>query len=545
MKKNSLNQWTIAFVLLNAFHFGCDDSTEENKGDVQCEQLECQVQISDIEHEEVTQRLEIQTKQMLTELQDRLEVINQDARLFELLNLVIEREEEDCREEWNEETQTSESFCETIIEGRMDPLEIDVTENSDEIVQDLLSQFSTDHLLRGEDGLIYKLDLRDMCLEELDTDESEDESEGAGEVDEDCIQQLENLQFKARVRAAGDGLQVELLATSQAQNLALITMVGNQLSLKLNLSTILSIMDDLIDDLSFNSVNGVVAVTLDLTDKSQLAFGVDIDDDIQVQGKIVDEIELDLLVPASRNMLSLVINKVSESIRLAGQAPALEERVRTRLVWAGDESEESLAENSEGHVDEYPEEELQEDGPLRDLSLLFGGGEFDLKISLTDLAKTVVGFSLEESGVQVLADDKELINVQLNPENGERVKVEFDHSEIEQDIFRINMLSALNEVKAKLDFSVLSEFDAPSELSDEYTLSFNGTEDALPAIQISEKGFEILEGTLSIDVAQAGVSFVAEAGQCIEGKDDEGEEEDESTEVAHVFENLTAVSCGG
>ena len=42
---------------------------------------------------------------MLTELQDRLEVINQDERLFELLNLVIEGEEEECREEWNEETQ--------------------------------------------------------------------------------------------------------------------------------------------------------------------------------------------------------------------------------------------------------------------------------------------------------------------------------------------------------------------------------------------------------------------------------------------------------
>ena len=147
-----------------------------------------------------------------------------------------------------------------------------------------------------------------------------------------------------------------------------------------------------------------------------------------------------------------------------------------------------------------------------------------------------------------MADENEFINVQLNPESGARVKVEFDHSEIAQDIFRINMLSALNEVKAKLDFSVLSEFDAPSELNDEYTFSFNGTEDALPAIQISENGFEILEGSLSIDVAQAGVSFVAEAGQCIEGTDSEGDESengDESTEVGHIFENLIAVSCGG
>jgi hypothetical protein len=468
---------------------------------------------------------------------------------------MFEREEEDCWGEWNEETQTTEDRCETRIEGRIDPLEIELTENSDDIVQELLNQFSSEHLIAGTDELTYKLDLSSICEEDdeaLDLPveptnvpaavegDIEGDNEGDNEeetiLNEGCLQELEELQIKARVLAADDGLQIELLATADAKTMVTLTMIEDQLSVQLDLAEVLAMVDELTDeeDLTVPSVAGVIGLALDLSDENQLALSLNIHEDIKVQGTIAEEIEIDLSVPATAKMLAIVLDKVSQSIQLSGQSPELIEKVRTRLVWADDEDD-----FEEGE----PEEDRRtEDGPIRDLKLLFAGGEFDLNISLTDLAKTVVGFSIGANGFEITADDNSVIKALINPETDARVEVEFDHSEVDKDIFGINMLNELNEFKARLDFSALPELEIPEEVSDEYTFSFNGTADALPAIEITEENFKVASGTLTMEAAQAGVSFVAEAGQCIAGKEDEGEEGEES-EDEHFLESIVAQVC--
>ena len=512
-------------------HVGCDSSQDE-EGSTGCEGLECQVETSSIDHAEVEQRLEVQTDQMMTDLQDRLEVINNDERLFDLVNMIFESEEEDCWGEWNEETQSDEERCETRIEGRVEALEIDLTESKDDVIDELKNMLSMDRLVADANELTYTLDLQELCTS---NDEDEDDVEGEGEVettiDAECMREIESLQPKARVRGADDGLQIELLLNADEKVVATFTIVSGRASLQLDLGQIIEIVDGIVseEDLTLPSVSGKVSVSFDMSNANTLVLNID--EEIRVQGDLSDDLGLDLSIPAVQEMLSATLNTTLKSVQIAAQAPALEETIRTRLAYA-DEEEEGF----EGD----DEDRRTEDGPLRALKLLFGGGEIDLTVSLANLAQTELGFQLLGEGVQISADNKTLIHLEVNPQERARVEAMVDHSKAAQDEFVLSMRSAINRFVLSLDFSAVPEIEFPEEINDNYELTFNGASDALPSIQMSEENVQVVAGTLMLSAESAAVNFTAEAGQCIDIREDE---EGEDTEDQHFLESLVSGMC--
>jgi hypothetical protein len=111
-----------------------------------------------------------------------------------------------------------------------------------------------------------------------------------------------------------------------------------------------------------------------------------------------------------------------------------------------------------------------------------------------------------------------------------------DHSSASEDKLVLKFASKLNEIRANLDFDVISEVDMPDELTDEYVISFNELGGAGPQMTFSSKHLKVDAGSLSVTAAGAGAGFSAETGECIKSVDS-------SSDGVHFLDEFESVTC--
>lgn len=383
---------------------------------------------------------------------------------------------------------TGEPQCEEMPAEEID---LDVTDESAEMTAWLEDHVFVDANVESEEELAvtYLIDGATLCAED------------GGAADPECISQV-------------DEAEIRLVATSpNSGDIDLDVLVGpnraNPVSFQLH-EDLLAVEGDLGD--AKESAEHIASIT-----------GDDLELPATMQGRVRAELNVDSDTKLTAALSVLAPIKVADgdySFAMAAALPALSVSVDSQAKTIETINDIGAVDGSLPVTDyEYDPETDTETETTYQAGFHLGGMTSTALFEATKDLITVTGLGLGDSTSTFTVDGDEVLAVDLNADDGRALDV---------TVAADANGSVDVEVSPKLDLAVALKFAAAGDklgdiadwmMDDVLRVTFDGA--TAPKVRIDEDGAEILDGTLTLSLDNAGDSVSAGAGQCLLATGDE------------------------
>ena len=510
-------------------------------------------------------------------LEERLRFLDGDARLFRALNDLLGSDDE-CYLEFTDEGEEIE-VCDTEEDNEEETIRIDFMEDTEQMISDLLAELTPDLQVADATQLTYRLDPRELCetdFEELVIGESEGEDSPAPypedefqpdepeerapeepseeeaseeEIDQDCLEIMEREAPQIQIVGIGDGLQANLLVNGGQDTLVSARINSTLARVSLNLDTLGRLVGEIEgedgEDSSIDlNVTGELSLEMDTSAAQIAVFRFNVDRAISISGQIEGLEDLDLNFPAAANVFSFTLNNMETSLAARLDVPTLTQALSTSLT------------STYEYNPETDEEELIEEGPVRQILLTLGGLDLGATLQLVEEGiSTTLEVGLGDQSTRVDIDGQEIIKVDLNPDHGRLLSFNFDHSSAMDSSLLLAFASELHALQVALNLGRVAELEAPDWVAEElFALAVTSANDELPSLQFDGEQLRVITGRLELSAQQADITHVVEGGQCMMPTEDMSlepydedvpyeEPEEINEESEHPLEGMQVGTC--
>ena len=547
---------------------GCVNEGGEGEGAEEVQQL-----THESAHALISERISASSRS----LEERLRFLDGDARLFRALNDLLGSDDE-CYLEFTDEGEEIE-VCDTEEDNEEETIRIDFMEDTEQMISDLLAELTPDLQVADATQLTYRLDPRELCetdFEELVIGESEGEDSPAPypedefqpdepeerapeepseeeaseeEIDQDCLEIMEREAPQIQIVGIGDGLQANLLVNGGQDTLVSARINSTLARVSLNLDTLGRLVGEIEgedgEDSSIDlNVTGELSLEMDTSAAQIAVFRFNVDRAISISGQIEGLEDLDLNFPAAANVFSFTLNNMETSLAARLDVPTLTQALSTSLT------------STYEYNPETDEEELIEEGPVRQILLTLGGLDLGATLQLVEEGiSTTLEVGLGDQSTRVDIDGQEIIKVDLNPDHGRLLSFNFDHSSAMDSSLLLAFASELHALQVALNLGRVAELEAPDWVAEElFALAVTSANDELPSLQFDGEQLRVITGRLELSAQQADITHVVEGGQCMMPTEDMSlepydedvpyeEPEEINEESEHPLEGMQVGTC--
>lgn len=376
-------------------------------------------------------------------------------------------------------------LCEPVEPAEPEPIDLDVNDEADQLAQLLEERILVDANVESQTdtSITYLLDGATVC------------ASGSEPADPDCVSQV-------------DDAEIRLVVTSPAAgNVDVDILIGpnraNPLSLEVH-------QDLLAAEADLGGIKGAAAhlstisgepLDLPSTFEGRARVELSAPTDTQIKGSVsvlqpikVADGDFSLSLAQSLPLYALTLDGAAETLLGEMNAGAIDGLFPvTSYVWdetTGTETESSY-----------------------DLGFHIGGATGTMLLDAATEALAITGLGLGDTTTTFSVDGNEVVAIDLNPADGRTI--DLDIASPSEDVVTV-------EVSPKLDLSIAMKFAAAAAvlgevddwmLDDVLRIKLDGA--AKPAVQMAGEQMEVLDGTLTMSLDNAGITHTVSAGQCL------------------------------